>query len=141
MHLWLGAWPNGTAMGAGESLYFSQGQEIEAGFDAVVDCPGHAQYAEVVTMLPKDLRRKTASLSFGIAQSRDGRTVPEAITALQEWSKYASGRGTNRFAAMLFGLAGLPDDDADYTFKDCRGLRIHRGLRQVHGRLTRAVVS
>ena len=51
--LWLGGWPNGTAMGVGEAQYLAQGDEIAAAFDAVVECPSHAQYAEVVINAPQ----------------------------------------------------------------------------------------
>ncbi len=107
-------------MGAGESLYFSQGQEIEAGFDAVVDCPSHAQYAEVVINAPGGPPPQNPVAVFRDCTVSDGRTIPEAITALQEWSKYLAEHGSNPFAALLFGLAGLANDD-DFTFKSVEG--------------------
>ena len=73
------------------------------------------------SMLPKDRRPQNGIAVFRDCTVSDGRTVPEAIAALQEWSKYLAGQGTNPFAALLFGLAGLPDDDADYTFKTVEG--------------------
>ena len=77
--------------GRGEALYFSQGAEIEAGFDAVLDCPSHAQYAEVVINAPQGPPPQNGIAVFRDCTVRDGRTVPEAITALQEWSKYLAG--------------------------------------------------
>src|SRR5262245_36322241 len=106
--LWIGAWPNGTAMAAEEARYLEQGQEIEAAFDAVLDCPSHAHYAEVAINTPEGPPPQNGIAVFRDCTVRDGRTVPEAITALQEWSKYLASKGSSPFSAMLFGLAGLP---------------------------------
>jgi hypothetical protein len=118
--LWIGAWPNGAAMAAEEARYLAEGGEIEAAFDAILDCPAHAQYAEVVINAPQGPPPQNGIAVFRDCTVRDGRTVPEAITALQEWSKYLATKGSSPFSAMLFGLAGL-ENDADYTFKSVEG--------------------
>jgi hypothetical protein len=118
--LWIGTWPNGAAMATEEARYFAEGGEIEAAFDAVLDCPNHAQYAVLGINEPEGPPPQNPVAVFRDCTVREGRTVPEAITALQEWSKYLDGRGSSPLSAMLFGLAGLPDD-ADYTFKAVEG--------------------
>ncbi len=118
--LWLGGWPNGAAMGAGESLYFTKGEEIAAGFDAAVECSGHAQYAEVVIRQPQGPPPQDGVAVFRDCTVREGRTVPEAIAALTQWGEYLAGRGTDPFSALLFGLAGLAGD-AKFTFKSIEG--------------------
>jgi hypothetical protein len=118
--LWLGGWPNGAAMGAGEALYFTKGQEVAAGFDAVADCSSHAQYAEVVIRQPQGPPPQNGVAVFSDCTVHEGRTVPEAITALTQWGEYLKGRGSDGFSALLFGLAGL-EGDADFTFKYIEG--------------------
>jgi hypothetical protein len=114
--LWIGAWPNGTAMGADEGVYLAQGGEISAAFDALADCNGHALYASVVVNQPAAPPPPNGLAMFEDCTVRDGRTVPEAIAALEQWAEYTKSRGSETFSAMLFPLAGLTND-ADYTFK------------------------
>ena len=114
--LWIGAWPNGTAMGADETRYLAEGGEISAAFDAVSDCSAHALYASVVVNQPAAPPPQNGLAMFEDCTVRDGRTVPEAIAALEQWAEYTKSRGSDAFSAMLFPLAGL-GNDADYTFK------------------------
>jgi hypothetical protein len=118
--LWLGGWPNGTAMGVDEALYATQGREIDAAFDSAVKCEGHAQYAEVVVHQPPNPPPEHGIAVFSDCTLRSGRTVPDALAALGQWSEYVKGKGQNPFSAVLFGLAGLPND-AHYTFKAVDG--------------------
>lgn len=114
--LWIGAWPNGTTMGADEALYLSQGGEVSAAFDAVVDCSAHALYAEVVVNQPAAPPPQNGIAMFEDCTVHEGRTAGEAIAALEQWAEYTKSRGSDAFSALLFPLAGL-GNDADYTFK------------------------
>jgi hypothetical protein len=118
--LWIGGYPNGNAMGAGESTFFKTGQDINAQFEAVVDCASHAQFAEFGIRAGEGGPPPNPIAVFRDCTMRDGREVPEAITALQQWTQYLTGKGSTGLAAMLFGLAGLPGD-AKYTFKYVEG--------------------
>lgn len=118
--LWLGAWPNGTAMGVDEALWFTQGKELIAAYDAVADCSSHAQYAEVVIKAPQGPPPQNGVAVFSDCTVRDGRTVDEAITALQKFHEYAAGRGSDPFEAVFFSIAGQTND-SHYTFKTVTG--------------------
>jgi len=119
--LWLGAWPNGAAMGADAALYATpQGREIDAAFDGVGNCESHAQYAEVVVHQPQNPPPENGVAVFRDCTVHTGRTVPEALAALGQWSDYVTGKGSNPFSAVLFAIAGLPND-AHYTFKSVEG--------------------
>jgi hypothetical protein len=118
--LWLGAWPNGTAMGAGEALWFAEGGELEDQFNAVVDCSTHAQYAELVIGAPEGPVPEAPVVAFSDCTVHDGRTVEEALTALGQWREYLVANGVNEFNAVLFPVAGA-DPDADYDFKSVEG--------------------
>jgi hypothetical protein len=118
--LWLGAWPNGAAMGADEALYAAQGREIDAAFDSAVACGSHSQYAEVVVHQPQGPPPEHGVAVFSDCTLRSGRTVPEALAALGQWSEYTASKGQAPFSAVLFALAGLPSD-AHYTFKSVDG--------------------
>jgi hypothetical protein len=115
--LWIGAWPNATAMGAGEALYLRTGGEIDAGFGAVVDCAAHQQWAEVVVNAPQAPPPENGVAMFNDCELRGDHTVPEMLAAVGQVSEYYRGRGgPDAFVAALFPIAGLADDE-DYDFK------------------------
>lgn len=115
--LWLGGWPNGTAMGVGETRWLSEGGEVAAAFDAVVECNSHSLYAEVIVNQPSGPPPENGGIAmFEDCTVREGRTADEAIGALMQWAEYTKGRGSDAFSAVLFPLAGL-ENDADYSFK------------------------
>jgi hypothetical protein len=118
--LWLGAWPNGTAMGASEAVWFAEGGEVGEQFDAVIDCPAHAQYAEVVIGAPEGATPEAPVAVFSDCTVREGRTVDEAIAALGQWREYLVENGVNEFNAVFFPIAG-EEPDATYDFKSIEG--------------------
>lgn len=118
--LWIGAWPNGTVMGAEETTWLEQGREIAAAFDAMSDCNSHSLYAEVVVNQPAAPPPQNPVALFEDCTVREGRTAEEAIAAFGQWAEYKKGRGFDEFGAILFPLAGL-GNDADYTFKAVTG--------------------
>jgi hypothetical protein len=118
--LWLGAWQNGTAMAQGETLYMTQGEEIAAAFEEVIDCPAHSLYASVGIREPDGPPPQSPVAVFRDCTLRDGRTVPEALDALGQWSEHTAGLGASPFTAALFALGGLTDEQ-EYTFKAVEG--------------------
>jgi hypothetical protein len=118
--LWLGGWPNGTAMGQNETLWLNQGADVSAAFDAVVECNAHSLYAEVVINQPSTPPPERGVAMFEDCSVHEGRTVPEAIAAATQWAEYTKGRGAETFSAFLFPLAGLTGD-ADYDLKIVTG--------------------
>jgi hypothetical protein len=119
--LWLGAWPNGTAMGAGEAKWLATGSQVQAAFDSATDCGTHALYAAVAIRTPAGPPPERGGMTmFRDCKIREGRTAPEAIEALRQWSDYVAERGHSGFDAVLFPLAG-ESPDADYSFKSVHG--------------------
>jgi len=115
--LWIGAWPTGAAMARDSALYATkEGRDIDAAYDAVGKCASHALYAEVVIRQPKSPPPENGVATFSDCTVRDGRTVEEAITALGQVDEYMAGRGSDPFSAILFTLAGRPNNE-HYTFK------------------------
>lgn len=119
--VWLGAWPNGTAMGVDEAKWFATGAQTLAALDAVTDCGTHALFAAVPIHMPAGPEPERNGLAmFQDCKIREGRTPPEAIAALRQWSDYMAGRGSAGFDAILFPLAGK-SSEADYAFKHVHG--------------------
>jgi hypothetical protein len=119
--LWIGAWPNGAAMARDSALSATkEGRDIDAAYDAVGKCASHSLYAEVLIRRPKSPPPENGVAMFRDCTVHDGRTVEEAISALGQVGEYMAGRGSDTFSAILFALAGLPND-AHYTFKQVIG--------------------
>jgi hypothetical protein len=119
--LWLGAWPNGTAMGAGEAKWLATGGPVRAAFELTMDCGSHALYAAVAIRTPAGPPPENGGVTmFRDCKIHDGRTAGEAIAALRQWSDYMAERGHSGFDAVLFPLAG-ESPDADFSFKSVHG--------------------
>ena len=119
--LWLGGWPNAAAMARDAALSATkEGHDIDAAYDAVGKCGSHALYAEVVVRQPKTPPPENGVATFRDCTVREGRTAEEAIAAVGQVAEYWAGRGSDEFSAVLFPLAGLPND-AHYTFKLVEG--------------------
>jgi hypothetical protein len=119
--IWLGAWPNGAAMGAEEAKWFSTGAQTLAALEAAAKCGSHALYAAIVLRAPAGPPPERGGLTmFRDCKVREGRTAPEAIAALRQWSDYMAGRGSAGFDAVLFPLAGA-NPTAGGSFKTVHG--------------------
>jgi hypothetical protein len=119
--LWLGAWPNAGAMARDAALSATkEGHDIDAAYDALGKCGSHALYAEVVVRQPKGPPPENGVALFSDCTIREGRTAEEATAALRQVAEYMTGRGSDDFSALLFPLAGLPND-AHYSFKHVIG--------------------
>lgn len=119
--LWLGAWPNGTAMGAGEAKWLATGGPVRAAFESTMECGSHALYAAVPIRTPAGPPPENGGLTmFRDCKIHDGRTAGEAIAALRQWSDYLAERGHSGFDAVLFPLMG-ESPDADFSFKSVHG--------------------
>jgi hypothetical protein len=119
--LWIGAWPNAAAMARDAALSASkEGRDVDAAYDAVGKCGSHSLYAEIVIRQPKSPPPENGVATFSDCTVREGRTAEEAIAALGQVAEYMAGRGSDAFSAVLFPLAGLPND-AHYTFKHVIG--------------------
>jgi hypothetical protein len=118
--LWLGAWPNGTAMGVDEAPWIAGGGDVEEEFAAVIDCSSHAQYAEFVIGAPEGPVPEAPIVAFSDCKVDEGRTVEEAITALAQWREYLVANGVDEFNAVFFPIAG-ESPDSDYDFKTVEG--------------------
>jgi len=119
--IWLGAWPNGAAMAADEAKWFATGAQTLAALQAVTDCGTHALFAAIPIHAPAGPPPERNGITmFQDCKIREGRTPPEAIAAVRQWTDYMAGRGSAGFDAILFPLAGK-SSEADYAFKHVHG--------------------
>jgi hypothetical protein len=116
---WIGISPSGAAAGASGAQWLGEGQAMQAQFDAVVDCPSHAEYATVPISMPEPAEGDANGpglLSFSDCAIRENRNGADALAALGEWAEYLGEMGVGSFQAALFPIAG-ERDDINYDFK------------------------
>ena len=129
---WLGVYPSGEALGAGEGQWLSEGGDIQDDFDAVSECSSHAHYAGLMAHAPSEDGPVPDSDSIGFIAFQDcaladGRIIPEAREALGEWGDYLAEQGDDRFMGLLIPLAG-ERDDIDFDFKSVAGFNSPQAL-------------
>ena len=116
---WIGAWPNGTAMGMGETKWLATGAQVQAAFDNVVECSSHTLYAAIPIRTPQAGEGpppEDGALLFSNCTLINSSTAGEAIAAQRRWVEYMAERGDVGFDAILFPLAG-ETPDAEFTYK------------------------
>lgn len=117
---WLGANPSGAAFGAGLGRWMSEGADMNAEFEEVVDCASHSLFAEVILREPGGPPPEAGVVSFQDCTIHAGRSIAEAVGAGERWADYVGTNGPDVFMSQLFPVAGI-SPDADYNFKAVAG--------------------
>ena len=122
--VWLGVYPSGEAMGAGQAQWLSEGGELNAEFGEVVDCSIHAQFAatamHVPATPPEPSDDDVGLISFQDCTLQNERGAQEALAAHGRWGDYLAANGSDLFMGALFPIAG-EDPEADYNYKAVTG--------------------
>lgn len=116
--LWAGGWPSGAAMASSLEQWLTEGGELAAEFDRVVDCPGHVNFAVMDLTMTADSPPPPAAgpVAFSDCKVAEGREFGEAMKAVQDWIAYEREQGIVADHFMLFPAYG-ESSDADYSFK------------------------
>lgn len=119
--LWLGFYPDGTAMGNGLHRWVNQSGDLPEQFGDVVDCPLHMGLAQVNLKAPTGESDGVEDggnfvLEFTNCTVHENRTRPEGASAIREWVDYLTENGSNSSHSLLLPGPGEAAD-ADYSFK------------------------
>lgn len=114
--LWLGVYPNGAAMAAGESLWFAEGQKILADFEKVTDCTSHSHFVGNTIHVPASPPGDNGLAAFSDCSISDDYNLGDVMSASGRWSEYLSGKQIDSFASMITPAAGLPSG-ISYDYK------------------------
>jgi hypothetical protein len=113
--LWVGGWPSGAAMAAGLQRWVSEGGELSAEFDKVVDCDRIVNFAVMdLSKAPKP--PASGPVSFSDCKVAKGRKFDDALGALHAWVAYEAEHGIVRDDFLLFPAFG-ENSNASYDFK------------------------
>ena len=116
---WLGAWPDGHAMGAGMDLWMTDGGEIGAKYFAVLDCNSHSSFVSLNVRKPPqndDDSDDSFVLNFSNCSIEDGKTFDEFMAAQKAWNAYADENGFVSGAWIWFPIAGETNNDYDFKY-------------------------
>jgi len=92
---WIGAWPDGNAMGTSLATWLEKGGNLQGEFDRVIDCSSHATAASVMIKPPGgDWPGETGMTVFADCNIAEGKTVQDAMAAHNEWVKHLNDNGS-----------------------------------------------
>jgi hypothetical protein len=115
---WIGGWRDGNAMGVGMDSSLDDEDELSAGYDAVLDCPGHSLFASARMKDPGESGEDDGEfvLSFADCSIGEGKTMDDVRAAQEAWNAYADEHGFKGGTWYFWPVWGAPQD-LDYDFK------------------------
>jgi hypothetical protein len=111
---WLGAWPDGNAMGRLGDAYMTSGGGIAKQFDEVVTCAAHSNWASMQIRDGASENSKSSVLQFRDCTLGEGSSMPAAMEALRNMNDYQAKQGSEASQWVFFPAFG---GDTDYHFK------------------------
>jgi hypothetical protein len=112
---WLGGWPSGAEMGKTLDAWKSDGQELAADFNAVMDCSNRHELATVVEINAPNGPGGNGIVMFAACTVADGKTGADAIAAHAKAGAMMKGKGAKATSTWAFFPAlGTGDYDFDY---------------------------
>lgn len=114
---WLGAWADGSRMGAGTDMWLAEGSEINGKFGEVIDCKSHSNFVSMqVKEGPQDDDEsdKNFVMSFSNCSMKDGKTFDDYLAAQEAWNAYQDEHGFSDSAWVMFPIFGETDDSYDF---------------------------
>ena len=114
---WLGSWPDGASMGAGLDAWVTEGGELGAGFDAVIDCPSHGNFASTMLKSPGEgPPPDTLVVTFSDCDVDDPSNWDALMEGTAAWTAHQDERGYGNGSWMLFPAYGGGNESYDYKY-------------------------
>lgn len=114
--LWLGAYRDGNAMGAGLHNWISNGQELSAAFGEVVDCVAHVAYSSSMYKAPAGGNAPESGLiSMMDCKLNEGHRYADIKAAELKWADHLADSGSK--AAFYHWRPMYGGGDADFDYK------------------------
>lgn len=118
--LWLGAGKDAVALGKAQDAYLSEDAGLRAGFNSVINCSAHVQYASVQFKAPpKNATPGNSVLTFSDCNIKEGASWDAVNTAMGEWSKHLREAGSE--AAIWHWYPAYGGGNEDFDFKWLEG--------------------
>ncbi len=112
--IWLGSWDSGNDMGKGTDAWMAGGGDIQAEFNKVLQCGGHALASSVPIHAP-DGSPENGVVMFTQCSFAEGSDWSKAMAAHTQYSKAMRGLGAKNNNWLFFPMLGAAADrDFDY---------------------------
>ena len=111
---WLGAWPDGNAMGRLGDRYFSDGGAVAKGFDKVLNCGAHSNWASMQVREGASEKGENAVLQFSDCTIGKDSSMEASMAAVTKWNAYQAEQGSTASQWVFFPVYG---GETDYDFK------------------------
>ncbi len=113
--IWLGAWTDGNAMGAGSDMLYTTGGKIMENFGRVADCYAHANSASINYKLPEGGTPANSVLTFSNCTINDGKSYTAVSEATRAWADVLTEAGSQAAIYHWFPVYGGGGDSPDFT--------------------------
>jgi len=114
--IWMGAYKDGNAMGAGTDQWFAEGGDVNEGFEEVLSCDAHLGLASSMYKAPPNNETPgTAIITMMDCELNEGHRYSDIKTAELAWAKHMTSSGSTAGTfhwAPVFGGGG-----AEYDYK------------------------
>jgi hypothetical protein len=111
---WLGSWPSGTAFGVGQDAWMTQGREMAAAFDGVIDCSARHELASSMIVEAPDGPPGDGVVMFAQCTLKDGKSLDEALRASKQLAATLKALGSKARSWLFY--PGLGAGDIDFHF-------------------------
>jgi len=93
--IWLGAGKSAVALGKAQDAYNDEDAGLRAGFDEVLSCDSHSNFASIAYKAQKGKTPGDSVLTFSDCTIKDGATFEALNAAMAEWSAFLSEAGSD----------------------------------------------
>lgn len=115
--LWLGAGKDAVALGKAQDAYLGENAGLRAGFNEVVSCSAHVNYASVQYKAPpKGATPGDSVLTFSDCKFKEGSTFEALGTAMGEWSKHLADGGSTAGIWHWYPVYGGGGEELDFKW-------------------------
>ncbi len=113
--LWMGAYTDGNAMGAGTSQWLAEGGDINDAYNEVLTCAGHVGFGSAMYKSPPDnATPATGIITMMDCSLNEGHRYQDIQKAEVAWAEHMSSSGSTAGTFHWFPNYGGGDADFDY---------------------------
>lgn len=114
--LWLGAFRDGNAMGAGLQNWITNGREVAAAFGEVVDCGAHVAYSSAMYKAPQGGNApESGFITMMDCKLNEGHRYGDVKAAELKWADHLAKSGSK--AAYYHWMPMFGGGDAEFDYK------------------------
>lgn len=113
--IWVGAYRDGNAMGAGTDMWLTEGGDLADDFAEVVTCEAHLGFSSAMYKAPPDSNTPSSGImTMTNCEMDEGTRYSDVQAAEVKWAEYMTENGSRAATYHWFPTNGGGDQDFDY---------------------------